>query len=63
MKYQVNPNSVSFKDMEVVGFVRDTAEYGTTIQITRIGNCSMPDKSYTLMEKSPLILIKKDMVC
>ena len=26
MKYQVNPNSVSFKDMEVVGFVRDTAE-------------------------------------
>ena len=26
VKYQVNPNSVSFKDMEVVGFVRDTAE-------------------------------------
>ena len=63
VKYQVNPNSVSFKDMEVVGFVRDTAEiwnYNTNNKNWELFNAG---QNCTLMEKLPLNLIKKDMVC
>lgn len=63
VKYQVNPNSVSFKDMEVVGFVRDTAEiwnYNTNNKNWELFNAGQ--KLYT-DGKLPLNLIKKDMVC